>query len=171
MPPPSTSSPSTTASTALVQARPITSFFRPEQTSSIPAAPPDTAPAAAAVESTAAAAGTATGANMVATALAQQPVADSLAAAFREGIAITPPQYHTLQGCGSSTIRYRQCYHTPHYYTPYAPPLLWVCGSAITPRGISHRLRGSCELHSSPGLHIIPHPVIFKKKRNVTTGV
>ena len=152
----STSAPSTTASTAAVQARPITPFFRPEQTSStpgapsIPAAPPATAPTAA-VESTVAAAGTATGAHMAATGLAQQPVADSLAVAFREGIAIAPPQYHTLQVCGSSTIRYRQCYHAPfyhapHYHTPYA--LLWVCGSAITPRGLSHPLHAPCELHS-----------------------
>ena len=78
---------------------------------------------------------------------------------FREGIAIIPPQYHTLQVCGSSMIRHRQCYHTPfyhtpHYHTPYA--LLWVCGSAIAPRGLSYPLRGPCEL-LSPGLHKIPH--------------
>ena len=115
------------------------------------AAPPVAAPVAAAVESTAAAAaGTATAANMPGTALAQQPVADSLAAASCEGIAITPPQYHTLQASGSSTIRYKQChltlfYHTPHYHIPYA--LLWVCGSAFTPHGLSQSIRGSCELH------------------------
>ena len=80
---------------------------------------------------------------MAATALAQQPVADPLAAAFREGIAITPPQYHTLQVCG--TIRSRQCYHTPHYHTPNA--LLCVCGSGITLRGLSHPLRVTWELH------------------------
>ena len=87
---------------------------------------------------------------MTATELAQQPFADSLAAAFRVGIAITPPQYRNLKVRGSSTIPCRQChhtpfYHTPHYHTPYA--LLWVCRRATTPRGLSHPLRAPCELH------------------------
>ena len=81
------------------------------------------------------------------------------------------PQFHTLQVCGSSTIRYWQCYHPsfyhiPHYHSPYALP--WVCGSAITPRGLSHPLRGPCELHFyHPGCkiyhtpHRISHPVVF----------
>ena len=65
---------STTASTATAQARPITSFLQREETST---------PVAAAAA--AAAAGTATGANVAATALAQQ----------------TTP----LQVCGSSRYR------------------------------------------------------------------
>lgn len=86
----STSARSTTATATVVHERLITSFLRPEQTLSTPAAPststahPSTGHgAAAAVKSTAAAAGTTTGVNMAAIALAQQPVVDSLAAAFR----------------------------------------------------------------------------------------
>ena len=46
---------------------------------------------------------------------------------FCEGIAITSPQYRVLQVFGSSTIRYRQCYHTsfhdtPHYYGRHKLP-------------------------------------------------
>ena len=77
----------------------MTSFFRPEQYFSTPARLLLLLlMLLLLLNSTAAeAAGAATGANMawlnspLLTALAQQPVVDSLAAAFREGIAITPP--------------------------------------------------------------------------------
>ena len=77
---------------------------------------------------------------------------------LREGIAITPRQYHTLQVCGSSTIRHRQCYHTPfhhspHYHTPYALP--WVLQSNPV---VHHTLFvAPASLILSPGLHTIPH--------------
>ena len=158
----STSAPSATTSTAAVQARPITSFFRPEQAScttaapSTPAAPP-AAPPAAAVESTAAvAAGTATGANVAASALAQQPVADSLAAAHTS-TAIPHPssvrqQYNSLQAVLSHLslphplrppVGVRKCYHTPWFITPPSWPLraaLYhpVCIRYHTPHRLPH---------------------------------
>lgn len=61
--------------------------FNPGKLFSHPAAPPATAPAA--VEASAAA-GSAKGANIAATALSHQPVADSLAAEFREGTPTIP---------------------------------------------------------------------------------
>ena len=66
---------------------------------------------------------------------------------------------------------------TPLITTPPTPSCVWVCGSAITPRGLSHFVApASCTL--TPGLHKIPHPpqdtassgIVFKTE-NVITGL
>ena len=188
----STSAPSTSASTTAVQARPITSFFRPKQTSSTPATPPATAPAvapAAAVESTAAAAGTATGGNMVATALAQQPVADSLAAAHTS---TAEASARTSQASQQADVARQQPSNpvsigerstvTGSVITPLfiAPPTTTrptpSCGCAEvllhpvvyhTPFVAPASCTLSPGLHKMPHPHRMPHPVIyfFKPKR------
>ena len=99
---------------------------------------------------------------MAATALAQQSVDDSLAAAHTstaEARTSQPPAEataipHPLCVRPNSTLRYRRCYHTPFYHTP--PPRTPSCGCAEV---ISHPVvyhtpfvaPASCTL--SPGLH------------------
>ena len=119
-----------------MQARPITSFVQRGEASSTPAA------AAAA----AAAAGTATGANVAATALAQQ---------------ITP-----LQVCGSSNSLQSSMITPPFYRTffYYHTPLQ-ACISVITPPGLSYPIHGPATCMFSPGLHEIAHP-----PQNTTPG-
>ena len=106
------SAPSTAASAAAAQARPITSFFQREETSSTPVA---------------AVAGTATGAKVSPTALAQQ----------------TTP----LQVCGSSNSLQASVITHPFYHTSSLPNPLQVCGSVITHPGLSHLRNGPCDLH------------------------
>ena len=155
-------------------------FFRPEQTSSTPVAPPAPAPAVAAAESTAAAAGTATGANMAPTALAQQPVADSLAAAFREGIAITPPaiphpssvrqQYDSLQ----AVLPHPFLSH-PSLPHPIRPPVgvreccntPWFITSPSWPLRAALYHPGYVRCHTP---HSVPHPVIYFSPKTSSPG-
>ena len=153
-----------------MQARPIISFFRPEHNSSTPATPPATAPdAAAADQSTAAAAGTATGTNLAATALAQQPVLTRSQPHFVKAL-LSPPRHTTPFKCAAAVrfvtgsvitpllshpslphplcppVGVRKCYPTPWFITPPS----WPLRAALYHPGYVR--------YHTP--HRIPHPVI-----------
>ena len=121
-----------------------------------------------------------------------RPLKCGVAARVRAGIAITPPQYH----CAAAAVQlYKQYYHTRNTrrgcsdvlsHASFITPLiyhtsehaLWVFGRAITPRGLPHLLRGTCELlfitggtqDTTPPRDTIPGGCVCKAQ-NVITGV
>ena len=141
-------------------------------------APPATAQAAAAAVESTAAAGTETGANMAATALAQQPVADALAAAFHDGIATTPPKYHipqVVRFVAGSAIT--PLFIIPLVTTPPTPSC--GCAEVLSHPVVYHTpFMAPASGTFSPGLHKIQYPPQvttpgdkYFKTENLITGV